>query len=83
MARMSVAEAVTNIVFAETSGLGDIRCSGNWMWAPKLPGEGSRLYDAAVAMRDLMISLGIAVDAERTACPWPPRSRIPTGRARP
>jgi len=62
MARMSVAEALTNIVWAEVSGLGDIRCSGNWMWAPKLPGEGSRLYDAAVAMRDIMIKLGIAVD---------------------
>lgn len=62
MARMSVAEALTNIVWAEVSGLGDIRCSGNWMWAPKLPGEGSRLYDAATAMRDLMIKLGIAID---------------------
>ena len=62
MARMSVAEALTNIVWAEVSGLGDIRCSGNWMWAPKLPGEGARLYDAAVAMRDLMITLGIAID---------------------
>ena len=62
MARISVAEALTNIVWAEVSGLGDIRCSGNWMWAPKLPGEGSRLYDAAVAMRDLMIKLGIAID---------------------
>lgn len=62
MARMSVAEALTNIVWAETSGLGDIRCSGNWMWAPKMPGEGIRLYDAAVAMRDIMIELGIAID---------------------
>jgi phosphoribosylformylglycinamidine synthase len=62
MARMSIAEALTNIIWAEVSGLGDIRCSGNWMWAPKLPGEGSRLYDAAVAMRDIMIKLGIAVD---------------------
>jgi phosphoribosylformylglycinamidine synthase len=62
MARMSVAESLTNIVWAETSGLGDIRCSGNWMWAPKLPGEGSRLYDAAIAMRDIMITLGMAVD---------------------
>jgi phosphoribosylformylglycinamidine synthase len=62
MARMSVAEALTNIVWAEVSGLGDIRCSGNWMWAPKLPGEGSRLYDAAIAMRDLMIKLGVAID---------------------
>ncbi|GAB4490808.1 MAG: phosphoribosylformylglycinamidine synthase [Thermodesulfovibrionales bacterium] len=62
MARLSVAEAVTNIVWAPVSGLGDIRCSGNWMWAPKLPGEGADLYDAAVAMRDIMIELGIAVD---------------------
>jgi phosphoribosylformylglycinamidine synthase len=62
MARMSVGEALTNIVWARVSGLGDIRCSANWMWAPKLPGEGSRLYDAAVAMRDVMIEFGMAVD---------------------
>jgi phosphoribosylformylglycinamidine synthase len=62
MARMSVAEAITNIVWAKVSGLEDIKCSGNWMWAPKLPGEGADLYDAAVAMRDIMIDLGIAVD---------------------
>ncbi len=62
MARMSVGEALTNIVWAEVSALGDIRCSANWMWAPKLPGEGSRLYDAAVAMRDVMIEFGMAVD---------------------
>jgi len=62
MARMSVAEAVTNIVWAKVSSIEDIKCSGNWMWAPKLPGEGADLYDAAVAMRDIMIELGIAVD---------------------
>ena len=62
MARMSVGEALTNIVWAEVSGLGDIRCSANWMWAPKLPGEGARLFDAAVAMRDVMIKFGMAVD---------------------
>ncbi len=62
MARMSVAEAVTNIVWAKVSRLQDIKCSGNWMWAPKLPGEGADLYDAAIAMRDIMIDLGIAVD---------------------
>ncbi len=62
MARMSVGEALTNIVWAKVSGLSDIRCSANWMWAPKLPGAGARLYDAAVAMRDVMYSFGIAVD---------------------
>jgi len=61
-ARMAVGEALTNIVWAQISGLQDIKCSANWMWAPKLPGEGAALYDAAAAMRDLMIQLGIAVD---------------------
>ncbi len=62
MARMSVAEAITNIVWAKVSGLEDIRCSANWMWPAKLPGEGAALYDAAVAMRDIMVELGIAAD---------------------
>ncbi len=61
-ARMSVAEALTNMVWARISNLEHIKCSGNWMWAAKLPGEASRIYDAAVAMRDIMIELGIAID---------------------
>jgi phosphoribosylformylglycinamidine synthase len=62
MARMSVTEALTNIVWAAVTGLEDIRCSANWMWAAKLPGEGARIHDAAVAMGDFMLSLGMAVD---------------------
>ena len=62
MARMSVGEALTNIVWAKMSALEDIKCSGNWMWAAKLPGEGARLYDAAIALRDVMTELGIAID---------------------
>jgi len=61
-ARMAVAEALTNIVWAKISDLEDIKCSGNWMWAAKLPGEGANLYDAALAMSELMVELGIAVD---------------------
>lgn len=61
-ARMAVGEALTNIVWAKISGLQDIKCSANWMWAPKLSGEGATLYDAVCAMRDLMVRLGIAVD---------------------
>lgn len=61
-ARMAVGEALTNIMWAKITRLEDIKCSANWMWAPKLPGEGAALYDAACAMRDLMIQLGIAVD---------------------
>jgi phosphoribosylformylglycinamidine synthase len=62
MARMSVGEALTNIVWAKISSLEDIKCSGNWMWSAKLPGEGARLFDAAVALRDVLVELGIAID---------------------
>jgi phosphoribosylformylglycinamidine synthase len=62
MARMSVGEALTNLVWARVSALEDVKCSGNWMWAAKLPGEGAAIYDAAVATRDMMIELGIAID---------------------
>lgn len=62
MARMSVAEALTNMAFVAITSIEDIRCSGNWMWAAKLPGEGALVYDAAVAMSDIMTELGIAID---------------------
>jgi len=62
MARLAVGEALTNLVWARVTALPDVRCSANWMWAAKLPGEGAALVDALVAMKDLMIALGIAVD---------------------
>lgn len=61
-ARMAVGEMLTNMASARISALEHIKCSVNWMWAAKLPGEGARIYDAAVAMAELMIELGIAVD---------------------
>lgn len=61
-ARMAVGEALTNLVWAAIDGLDGVKCSANWMWAPKLPGEGAALYDAANAMRHAMIALGMAVD---------------------
>ena len=61
-ARMAVGEALTNLVWAKIEELDQVKCSANWMWAPKLPGEGAAIYDAARAMRDLMIEVGMAVD---------------------
>ena len=61
-ARMAVGEALTNLVWAGIEDLEQVKCSANWMWAPKLPGEGAAIYDAARAMRDAMIAIGIAVD---------------------
>jgi phosphoribosylformylglycinamidine synthase len=61
-ARMAVGEALTNLAFAKNDGLDVVKCSANWMWAPKLQGEGAALVDAARAMCDAMIAIGIAVD---------------------
>ena len=61
-ARMAVGEALTNLVWAHIEDLKQVKCSANWMWAPKLPGEGAAIYDAALAMRDLMLVVGMAVD---------------------
>jgi phosphoribosylformylglycinamidine synthase len=49
------------------------------MWAPKLPGEGSRLYDAAVAMRDVMIEFGMAVDGGKDSLSMATRVTNPDG----
>lgn len=40
----------------------DVKCSGNWMWAAKLPGEGACLWDACKAMCEVMGELGVAID---------------------
>jgi phosphoribosylformylglycinamidine synthase len=61
-ARMAVGESLTNLVWAYIDSLDQVKCSANWMWAPKLPGEGAALYDAAEAIARLMIEVGIAVD---------------------
>ncbi|XP_033209922.1 phosphoribosylformylglycinamidine synthase [Belonocnema kinseyi] len=61
-ARMTVAESLTNLVFAPISDLKDVKCSGNWMWAAKLPGEGAALYEACFAMCSVMKELGVAID---------------------
>lgn len=62
MARMCVAEALSNLVFVKISELADVKCSGNWMWAAKLPGEGAKLFDACTEMCKIMKELHIAVD---------------------
>jgi len=62
MARMTVAEAITNLVWAKISKIQDIKASGNWMYAAKLPGEGAKMYDACEALRNSLITLGAGID---------------------
>lgn len=61
-ARMTVAEALSNLVFAKISNIKDVKCSGNWMWAAKLSGEGAALYEACQSMCAIMKEFGIAID---------------------
>ncbi len=61
-ARMAVGESLTNLVWAKIDDPEQIKCSANWMWAPKLEGEGAALHDACKAMAEAMIEVGMAVD---------------------
>ncbi|XP_030241887.1 phosphoribosylformylglycinamidine synthase isoform X2 [Drosophila navojoa] len=62
MAHMCVAEALSNLVFVKISDLADIKCSGNWMWAAKLPGEGYKMYEACLALSTLLQELRVGID---------------------
>ncbi|KAH8281203.1 hypothetical protein KR044_001905 [Drosophila immigrans] len=62
MAHMCVAEALSNLVFVKISELADIKCSGNWMWAAKLTGEGFKMYEACRALSHVLRELRIGVD---------------------
>lgn len=59
---LSIAEALTNIVFAPLKkGLSSVSLSANWMWPCKNKGEDERLYRAVAAASRLAIDLGINI----------------------
>lgn len=61
-ARLSIAEAITNIACAKINKMSDIKISANWMAAAGHPGEDSALYDAVETVgMELCPALGIAV----------------------
>jgi phosphoribosylformylglycinamidine synthase len=60
--RLSIAEALTNIIWAPlTYGLKGVSLSANWMWPCKNAGEDARLYAAVKAVSDFAIELGINI----------------------
>ncbi len=60
--RLSIAEALTNIVWAPlTQGLKGVSLSANWMWPSKNKGEDARLYQAVQAVSEFAIALGINI----------------------
>ena len=59
---LSIAEALTNIVWAPLShGLKGVSLSANWMWPCKNSGEDARLYEAVEAASQMAIALGINI----------------------
>lgn len=60
--RLSVAEALTNIVWTPLRDkIKGVSLSANWMWPSRNKGEDARLYKAVKALSDFAISLGINV----------------------
>lgn len=59
---LSIAEALTNIIWAPLSdGLESISLSANWMWPCRNPGEDARLYSAVEAAGKFATALGINI----------------------
>lgn len=59
---LSIAEALTNLVFAPLKdGLSTVALSANWMWPAKQPGEDVRLYRAVQAASQFACALGIPI----------------------
>jgi len=62
MARLTVMEMLTNIIWVKISSIHDIKCSGNWMWSLETPGESYKLHRAANELSKFLKKLDIAID---------------------
>jgi phosphoribosylformylglycinamidine synthase len=78
-ARMAVAEALLNLAGVKITGIADIKCSANWMLAVRQPGEGAWLYDAACALREILLALGVAIDGGKDSLSMASRGHAPDG----
>lgn len=60
--RLSIAEALTNIIWAPVAdSIYGISLSANWMWPCRNEGENARLYDAVKGASDFAIALKINI----------------------
>merc|ERR1719291_924929 len=81
MARLAVAESLTNLVWVKISSLDSVKASGNWMWAAKLEGEGPKMYDAAEALSNIMVDLGVGIDGGKDSLSMAARVPLPDGKS--
>ena len=60
--KLSIAEALTNIIWAPIEdGIKGISLSANWMWPAKNQGEDARLYEAVAATSEFACALGVNI----------------------
>ncbi|MDX1628345.1 MAG: phosphoribosylformylglycinamidine synthase [Fulvivirga sp.] len=60
--KLSIAEALTNLVWAPLKhGLKGVSLSANWMWPAKNKGEDAKLYKAVEGISQFAIDLGINI----------------------
>jgi len=59
--RMSLAESLTNLVWAPIEGFSSINFSATWQWPCKQSGEDARLYNTVRAITDLCKDLGLRI----------------------
>lgn len=60
--KLSIAEALTNLVWAPLcNGLKGVSLSANWMWPAKNEGENARLYQAVESVSNFAQQLGINI----------------------
>ena len=67
MVQLSIAEMLTNLMWANITSFEDIKCSGNWMWPLKRGNtydskEGHQLYLGVQEASRVLKVLGIAID---------------------
>lgn len=59
---LSIAESLTNIVFAPLAdGIRSVSLSANWMWPAKNSGENARIYEAVKAASDFACAIGVNI----------------------
>ena len=60
--KLTIGEMLTNLMFVQIEDFNSIKCSGNWMAAPKLDNDGYYFYKAVECVSNELSNLGIAID---------------------
>ncbi|CAD7934206.1 unnamed protein product [Amoebophrya sp. A25] len=74
-AKLTVAEAVLNMIGVQISSLEDVRASGNWMWPAKFEGEGAKMYEVCQSLCECIEFLGFAIDGGKDSLSMATRTK--------